>query len=141
MPQSMDTSAPVSLTAQKISYADETMVDQAAGLTQRSVSRGVAVENSGNKTLDPFEVSFWRAEADQSLQSVLSEWAETAGVEVLWDSGYDYKLPTSISLHGTFPDAVSKVFSLYGTTEPRPQGRLHPNLPKGPSVLLVENYP
>lgn len=128
---------PTPLIAQRISYADETMADH----SDRLVSEKPAVENNSHKTLDPFEVSFWRAEAGENLQEVLNSWAETAGVEVLWDSGYNYKLPTAISLHGTFPDAVSKVFSLYGKTEPRPQGRLHPNLPKGPSVLLVENYP
>ena len=132
---------PAPLIAQRISYADETMTDHSPILMGRDVPESIATQDSDNKTLDPLQVSFWRAEAGENLQEVLNGWAETAGVEVLWDSGYNYKLPTAISLHGTFPDAVSKVFSLYGKTEPRPQGRLHPNLPKGPSVLLVENYP
>lgn len=140
MLRAIPAAAPTPLTTtQKISYADEAVIDRASVLTERDVP-GV-VENNSSKTLDPFEVSFWRAEANENLQDVLKSWSETAGVEVLWDSGYDYKLPAAISLHGTFPDAVSKVFSLYGKVEPRPQGRLHPNLPKGPSVLLVENYP
>ena len=132
---------PTPLRPQKISYADESVRDSSDSVLQdRPVTQNASIETKG-PVLDPFQVSFWQADSNRNLREVLTEWAEKAGVEVIWDSGYDYKLPTSLSLHGTFPEAVTKVFGLYGTTEPRPQGKLHPNLPKGPSVLLVENYP
>lgn len=124
----------------KISYADE-----ARGNSDELFARSAPAEASHvvqqKAILDPFEIRFWQADGQQNLKDVLVSWSGNAGVELIWDSGYDYKLPKGISLHGTFPDAVTQLFNLYGNAEPRPQGRLHPNLPKGPSVLLVENYP
>ena len=130
--------APTPLGAQRISYADEDMRQRTDILPDRTHSESVRAQGA---VLDPFQVSFWQADNNANLREVLNAWAAQAGVEVIWDSGYDYKLPNSISLHGTFPEAVTRVFDLYGTAEPRPQGKLHPNLPKGPSVLLVENFP
>lgn len=129
---------PVAPGAQRISYADEDMRQRTDILPDRTHSESVRAQAS---VLDPFQVGFWQADNNANLREVLTGWAAQAGVEVIWDSGYDYKLPASISLHGTFPEAVTRVFDLYGTAEPRPQGKLHPNLPKGPSVLLVENFP
>lgn len=132
---------PIPLKAQKISYADGSMEDASPVIADRPTAQSASVDDRHPDILDPFAVRFWQADSNRNLRDVLEEWSETAGVEMIWDSGYEYKLPSSISLHGTFPDAVTKVFSLYGKAEPRPQGKLHPNLPKGPSVLLVENYP
>ncbi len=134
----LPTRAPTSLGAQRISYADEEMRQRTDILPDRTHSESVRAQGA---VLDPFQVSFWQADNNANLREVLNAWATQAGVEVIWESGYDYKLPSSISMHGTFPEAVTRVFDLYGTAEPRPQGKLHPNLPKGPSVLLIENYP
>ncbi|QQG36440.1 MAG: TcpQ domain-containing protein [Micavibrio aeruginosavorus] len=133
---------PQPLEPQKISYADEGRASHEDLIPPRGApENNDSYASTGHVVLDPFEIRFWQAKRDQNLRDVLMSWAGNAGVEVIWDSGYDYKLPHAISMHGTFPEAVTKIFSLYGDTEPRPQGRLHPNLPKGPSVLLVENFP
>ncbi len=42
-------------------------------------------------------------------------------------------------MHGTFPDAVTTLLTAYNDAAPRPVGKLHPNLPAGPSVLVVQN--
>ncbi|HEY0901184.1 MAG TPA: TcpQ domain-containing protein [Micavibrio sp.] len=128
---------PVPLNTQKISYADEELRQHSDILPDRAPAELSATMAA----FDPFKVSFWQADNNANLRDTLTAWSQKAGVEVIWDSGYDYKLPGSIAMHGTFPDAVARVFELYGKVEPRPQGKLHPNLPKGPSVLLVENYP
>lgn len=133
--------APVLLRAQKISYADDRMEDTSPVMADRPMAQSASVGSNSPDVLDPLAVRFWQADSNRNLRDVLEEWSTAASVEMIWDSGYEYKLPASFSLHGTFPDAVTKVFSLYGKVEPRPQGKLHPNLPKGPSVLLVENYP
>ncbi len=92
------------------------------------------------KPMDPFEIRFWQAESGTTLKAALAEWAEMAGVDVFWGSSYDYTLPAPIRMHGTFPDAVTRILTVYADLEPRPLGRLHPNLPTGPSVLVIENY-
>ena len=90
--------------------------------------------------MDPLEIRFWQAEQGSSLKEVLNRWASSANVAMLWNSPYDYALPAPMSMHGTFPDAVTNILMTYGMADPRPLGRLHPNLPGGPSVLVIENY-
>ncbi|MCB9990146.1 MAG: TcpQ domain-containing protein [Rhodospirillales bacterium] len=90
--------------------------------------------------LDPLEIRFWQAEKGTGLKSVLSRWANEANVAMLWNSAYDYELPEAVKMHGTFPDVVTNILMRYNDSDPRPLGRLHPNLPGGPSVLVIENY-
>ena len=92
------------------------------------------------KVMDPYEIRFWQAEKDSSLHNTLIKWSELAGVTMLWETRYDYHLPATIQMHGTFPDAVTEVLTIYTATKQRPLGRLHPNLPEGPSVLVIENH-
>ena len=93
------------------------------------------------QVMDPNEIRFWQAEKGQSLKAILDIWAGQAGVDIVWGSAFDYKLPQAIRTHGTFPDAITEILTAYTDIEPRPFGRLHPNLPYGPSVLIVESYP
>lgn len=90
--------------------------------------------------MDPFEIRFWQAEKGASLRDVLTQWGAASGTRIYWNSPYDYRLPAALRTHATFPDAVTQILMAYQNMEPRPLGRLHPNLPDGPSVLVVENY-
>jgi hypothetical protein len=92
------------------------------------------------KTLDPYEIRFWEAKQGESLRFTLMAWSEEANTELFWDSNADYVLPANVKMHGTYPDAIKTVLMLYEQVVPRPIGRLHPNLPAGPSVLTVETY-
>lgn len=89
--------------------------------------------------LDPFEIRFWQAEKEASLKDTLSQWTAMSGVKMYWGAGSDYRLPKAVRLHGTFPDAVTAILSAYGDGADRPLGRLHPNLPDGPSVLIIQS--
>lgn len=123
-----------------VSYVQDRTYENNADLTVPPPVSSYATKVKAS-VLDPFEVRLWKADSQANLKDVLTSWAGNANVEVIWDSSYDYKLPGSLNLQSTFPEAVTKILALYGNSEPRPQGRLHPNLPKGPSVLLIENYP
>lgn len=123
-----------------VSYVQERTHERASDLSVPPPVSSYATKVKAS-VLDPFEVRLWKADSQANLKDVLTSWAGNANVEVIWDSSYDYKLPDSLSMQSTFPEAVTKILALYGNVEPRPQGRLHPNLPKGPSVLLIENYP
>lgn len=98
-------------------------------------SRAITLGSS----LDPYEIHFWEASKGASLRETLAEWSAQAGVEMFWGAHYDYHLPTSVNMHGSFPDAVKSVLTIYEHAENRPIGRLHPNLPDGPGVLVIEN--
>lgn len=108
-------------------------------VTPRSYEQSADAQ-SVNARLDPFEIKYWTAEKGESLRNVLTNWGLSAGTEIRWTSPYDYRLPSALKTHATFPDAVTKVLTFYEDLEPRPVGRLHPNLPNGPSVLVIENY-
>lgn len=89
--------------------------------------------------LDLFEIRYWQAEKDESLKDTLAKWVATSGVKLYWGAGSDYKLPKAVHMHGTFSDAVTEILSAYGEASDRPLGRLHPNLPDGPSVLIIQS--
>lgn len=90
--------------------------------------------------LDPFEIHYWKAVQGEKLRTVLRRWSDEANVALIWNAAYDYELPSDIAMHGTFPDVISQTLMTFSNTEPRPLGKLHPNLPSGPSVLTVETF-
>ncbi len=90
--------------------------------------------------MDPMEILYWQAADGENLKNVLERWAAQSRVTLVWNSVYDYVLPNRIRMHGTFPDAVQTLLDGFSATDPRPVGKLHPNLPAGPSVLMIESY-
>lgn len=80
----------------------------------------------------------WRAVRGDSLREILMEWAQQAGVDLTWNSKYDYPLEASLRIKGTFEEAVKGVLEGLQDARPRPVGRLHPNLPDGPAALIIE---
>ncbi|HVZ27629.1 MAG TPA: TcpQ domain-containing protein [Rhizomicrobium sp.] len=89
--------------------------------------------------LDVNAVSSWKATKGQSLHDTLKEWCDRSNVELIWEAHQDYKINQKLSVNGTFPEAVMKLLTSYNKTTPRPVGNLHPNLPNGPSVLIIQN--
>ncbi len=80
----------------------------------------------------------WSADAGSTLRSVLSRWSREAGVQLYWSSEYDYPLQADVMLNGTYEKAVSTLLDGMRDAQPRPLGRLHPNPPDGPAVLIIE---
>ena len=112
-----------------VSLSAETERPDSAAMLKTAKRQGV---------MDPYDVRFWQAEKGDSLKNVLATWSETAGVELYWISTEDYVLPEAVRLHGNYTEALTHVLAAYGDGADRPQGRLHPNLPTGPSVLIIE---
>ena len=83
-------------------------------------------------------VRTWRAVRGDSLKTVLTDWSMDAGVELYWSSEFDYPLDSSVRLKGTFEEAVQNILTGLRDARPRPVGRLHPNEPEGPAVLVIE---
>lgn len=80
----------------------------------------------------------WVASRGDSLRGVLEEWAGQAGADMFWSSDYDYPLAGDVNVSGTFEEAVQNILRGFEQARPKPVGRLHPNLPHGPAVLVVE---
>jgi hypothetical protein len=79
----------------------------------------------------------WKALPGDTLRATLEGWGKTAGVEVEWMTPYDYPVGTAFTHKGPFSEAVESMLSLYSRETPRPRGRLYPNLPEGPAVLMI----
>lgn len=79
----------------------------------------------------------WSARPGHTLHEVIESWSKTANVDLQWMSPYDYPINNTFKYVGSYQEAVSTLLGQYGRENPRPRGRLYPNLPTGPSVLLV----
>lgn len=107
--------------------------------TPASYNGQMPIQNTSKaQALDPYRVSSWEATAGSSLKQVLQDWSGRASVQLYWKSVYDYPLNSAFKVQGTYPQAVEALLSAYTTSTPSPVGTLHPNLPYGPSVLIVE---
>lgn len=79
----------------------------------------------------------WTARPGATLRDVLTEWSVRAHVDLDWVTPYDYPIANAFTYKGTFSEAVNSLLSGYSRETPRPRGRLYPNLPAGPSVLMI----
>lgn len=80
----------------------------------------------------------WTAPRASTLRNILEDWSQRAGVELYWASEYDYPVQSAVNVQGTFEEAVQVLLKGLSDSKPRPLGRLHPNLPNGPAVLVIE---
>lgn len=82
--------------------------------------------------------STWTAGRDMTLRQILEKWSTRAGVELYWSSEFDYPVSSAVNIQGTFEEAVQTLLRGLEDSKPKPLGRLHPNLPNGPAVLVIE---
>lgn len=79
----------------------------------------------------------WQARPGTTLRQTLEAWAKDTNVELNWSTPYDYPINNAFYFDGKFTQAVDSLLSSYGGENPSPKGRLYPNLPEGPSVLMI----
>ncbi len=104
------------------------MMEQSAPEAQQPVA--------ATKTLSR-GVHMWEARPGTTLQEVLNDWGYQGGYEMDWQTPYDYPIANAFRFEGTVDQAVDAILSLYAQDQPKPRGKLYPNLPEGPSVLLI----
>ncbi len=129
-----------------------------------AIPNATVYASSPGETLDPFALESWSAREGENLRDVLARWSDKAGVTLYWGVTEDYVLPRAYDTNGTFEMAVREVLSVYNADQAgdddfwqkkkpkkkvrtdryedtdRPIGKLHPNLPLGPSVLIIEDH-
>lgn len=84
--------------------------------------------------------STWTAPRNSTLRGILEDWSSRVGVELYWASEYDYPIQSAVNIGGTFEEAVQVLLKGLSDSRPRPLGRLHPNLPEGPAILVIETH-
>lgn len=95
------------------------------------------LQDSPAGIIDMTRQSKWEAAAGQSLHDTLESWSRKANVELAWQGGRDLPISSAFTYEGTFDQAVDSLLSLYSGGANEPMGKLYPNLPQGPSVLVI----
>ena len=93
--------------------------------------------SSPQPVIDMMKQNHWEAKPGQSLQQTLKDWSAQANVALSWQDAGDMPIGSAFSYDGTFDQAVDALLSLYSGGPKEPRGKLYPNLPQGPSVLVV----
>ena len=134
------TAAPVKMTPPPAPSLVPSPAAPTADRAQNPALIPVAYNPAPKIASDPLEIHYWQAEKDMSLRATLMQWGAMTGTQIHWNSPYDYRIPYTVQTHATFSDAVTQILTSYEGLEPRPLGRLHPNMPHGPAVLIIDNY-
>lgn len=98
------------------------------------------VKNASVSTIpviDMATVRTWETRPGATLRQTLESWGKASNVDVTWSTAYDYPIENAFYFNGTFDKAVESLLATYGGQNPAPKGRLYPNLPTGPSVLMI----
>ncbi|MGE4350875.1 MAG: TcpQ domain-containing protein [Bdellovibrionales bacterium] len=80
----------------------------------------------------------WQADKGETLQAVLGAWCKRANIELSWQAEYDYPLQASVTLSGSFEDAVRTLLAGFQEASPQPVGYLYNNQHAGQTVLVVQ---
>ena len=86
----------------------------------------------------PTAPSVWSARRGTTLRAVLQEWCDAEGVQLNWDTEFDYPLEASIDVKGSFENAVRTLLTGFSMAAPQPIGRLHRQANLGNGVLVVQ---
>jgi len=97
---------------------------------------GAAPYNAASNAAEP--VMAWRAARGATLHKVLADWCQRADVELDWLAEYDYPLQASVSIDGSFEDAVRNILSGFEQAHPQPIAELHNDTGAGQKVLVVQ---
>ncbi|CND05399.1 putative secretion system protein PilL [Yersinia intermedia] len=79
----------------------------------------------------------WKVRQGSSLHSVLQEWSNRAGWNLVWNSEYSYTLQASATFKGDYISATKQLFDALGDMNPP----IYPELYQGNYVLQVGNKP
>lgn len=102
------------------------------------IGGGIIPAAAGGDSAELGTTGTWTAPRNSSLRGILEDWSKRVNVELYWASEYDYPVQSAVSINGTFEEAVQVLLKGLKDSKPRPMGRLHPNLPNGPAVLVIE---
>ena len=83
-------------------------------------------------------VSAWTVNQGETLQNALKDWCKRANVELSWQAEYDYPVQASVSLSGSFEEAVRALLAGFQDANPQPVGYLYNNQVAGQTVLVVQ---
>lgn len=132
-----DVPVPAPHPEESVDHAAELAAEKANAASDISASAGVASDPApldGAATHGPV----WSAERGATLHTILEGWCAKAGVQLVWDTEFDFPLAASITFNDSFENAVRTLLVGFGGASPQPVGRLHRQGNTGQQVLVVE---
>lgn len=89
-------------------------------------------------SLSGTQVRRWRAIRGTNLHEVLDVWARHEHARLLWQAEEGLAIEESVSMQGSFEEAVQAVLEQYGEDGKRPVGRIYVDPALNQKVLLIE---
>ncbi|PZP57321.1 MAG: hypothetical protein DI586_00635 [Micavibrio aeruginosavorus] len=126
-----------SLSGNTITISEGIGADLQIPSSASTVMAEAPVAPGGKPVIDMSKKGHWTANPGQGLRETLQNWSGNANVELAWQGAKDMPISSEFSYDGTFDQAVDALLSLYSGGANEPKGKLYPNLPEGPSVLLI----
>lgn len=80
----------------------------------------------------------WNAPAGSSLQQVLRQWSEQAGVNLIWQSNQAFRLKAPVNASGNYEAALQSVLEQFAQDRVRPAAQLNNDPVSGNRALFVE---
>ena len=80
----------------------------------------------------------WNAPAGANIQTVLNQWAQSAGVNIVWQSYASISVKSSVNMNGSFESAVQSLLDQYQSNSERPVGQLNTDPATGKRTLLMD---
>lgn len=101
----------------------------------RTAAQGEGWQSYGGGAQTGAATGAWRADKDRPLRSVLAEWAERAGWQVVWNSGFEYRLEAGASFGGDFIQASGDLLRSMQSVRPAVTGTFF----RGNRTLVISN--
>ncbi|MDB5491171.1 MAG: hypothetical protein JWO78_1020 [Micavibrio sp.] len=98
----------------------------------------IMVQNGTQATGNATQDQRWRAVKGGDLHDVLSSWTAGAGVKLMWLAQKDFMVQRSLSVSGTFQQAVQQLLEGYANERLRPTGRIYHEPGSTQLVLVIE---
>lgn len=83
-------------------------------------------------------IDSWTGNRGETLRKILETWCKRHGIELSWQAEYDYPLQASVTLTGTFEEAVRSLLTGFQDAQPQPVGTLHNSAEAGQTVLVIQ---
>jgi hypothetical protein len=80
----------------------------------------------------------WSFSKGQNLRDVLGVWSQKAGVNMIWSIPKDYTVPQTVSINGTYEQAVQALLEQYSLNADRPLGSLHVDSQGTQRTLVIQ---
>lgn len=94
--------------------------------------------NAHPQSLPPANLETWTANRGDMLHKILKDWARRSNIEISWLAEYDYPLQASLTITGTFEEAVRQLLSGFHEAKPQPIAQLHMDNKAEHAVLVVD---